>query len=77
MDENKCCDRRICITSYNMFRKLCLDRDVLKLNIIARSDLRADNIEFTTNAYRKVAYRQMALMGVLGKETEGFILHVW
>lgn len=69
VDENKCCDKRICITSYYMFKKLCLDRDVLKLNIIARSDLRADNMEFTTNAYRKAAYRQMALWkyGRLGR----------
>ena len=69
VDENKCCDRRICITSYYMFKKLCLGRNVLKLNIIARSDLRGHNIEFTTNAYRKAAYHQMALWeyGRLGK----------
>ncbi len=60
-DENKCCGRRVCITSYVMFKKLCLDRDVLKLNIVARCDLRADNMEFSTNAFRKAAYRQMVL----------------
>ncbi|XP_065068396.1 uncharacterized protein LOC135693758 [Rhopilema esculentum] len=60
-EENKCCKRTICVTSYYMFKKLCLDRDVLKLNITARCDLRADHMTFTMNSFRKAAYRQFAL----------------
>ena len=68
-EENKCCKRAICITSYHMFKKLCLDRDVLKLNITARCDLRADQMTFTMNSFRKAAYRQFALWkyGRLGR----------
>eukprot|EP00112_Aurelia_sp_Birch-Aquarium-sp1_P017037 Seg3914.1 transcript_id=Seg3914.1/GoldUCD/mRNA.D3Y31 product="hypothetical protein" protein_id=Seg3914.1/GoldUCD/D3Y31 len=68
-DENKCCGRKICITSYYMYRKLCLDADVLKLNITARCDLRADPMDYSMNAFRKAAYRQFALwkFGHLGR----------
>ncbi len=68
-DENKCCNRKLCVTSYYMFKKLCLDRDYCKLNIIARCDMRADNMEFTMNAFRKAGYRQFPLwkFGRLGK----------
>ena len=30
-EENKCCRRRECITSYELFQNLCLDRHVLEL----------------------------------------------
>ena len=42
-------------------QKICLDRDVLKLQILARSDMRAEPIEFSMNSYRKAAYQQYAL----------------
>ena len=60
-EERKCCGRRICVTSYYMFKKICLDRDVLRMQILARSDMRAEPIEFNTNLYRKAAYQQYAL----------------
>eukprot|EP00112_Aurelia_sp_Birch-Aquarium-sp1_P015922 Seg3567.1 transcript_id=Seg3567.1/GoldUCD/mRNA.D3Y31 product="P2X purinoceptor 7" protein_id=Seg3567.1/GoldUCD/D3Y31 len=68
-EENKCCGRKVCVTSYYMFRKLCLDRDVLRLNITARCDIRAENMDFTMNAFRKAGYRQFTLWkyGRLGK----------
>ena len=68
-DHNKCCGRKICITSYYMFKKLCLDRDVLKFNIRARCDIRAEGMDFSMNAFRKASYRQFALWkyGHLGK----------
>lgn len=61
VDENKCCGKRICLTSYQIFKKIILDRDVLRLHIMARSDIRAVPMEFTTNAYRKAAYQQYSL----------------
>ena len=69
-EHNKCCNRKTCVTSYQMFRKLCLDRDVLQLNITARADLRADDLNFNTNSFRKAAYRQFALWkyGRLGRD---------
>ena len=60
-EDRKCCGRRICVTSYYTFKKICLDRDVLKMQILARSDMRAEPIEFSTNSYRKAAYQQYAL----------------
>ena len=41
--------------------KICLDRDVLKMQIVARSDMRPEPIEISTNSYRKAAYQQYAL----------------
>ncbi|XP_065054976.1 P2X purinoceptor 7-like [Rhopilema esculentum] len=67
--ENKCCDRKVCVTAYRMFGKLCLDRDVLQLNITARCDIRADPMDFSMNSFRKAAYRQFTLWkyGRLGR----------
>ena len=50
-DEEKCCNRKKCVTSYAMFKKICLDKDVLVMNIRARCDVRADDIQYTTNNY--------------------------
>eukprot|EP00795_Rhopilema_esculentum_P007940 gene7940-13830_t len=36
-EENKCCGRVICVTSYQLFNKICIDRDVLKLQIMANT----------------------------------------
>ena len=41
-DENKCCRRRDCITSYELFSNLCTDRHVLELAIRARCDIRVE-----------------------------------
>ena len=59
-DENKCCGRALCVTSYQVFNKTCIDRDVLKLQIMAKCDLHAEPMEFTMNAYRKAGYQQFA-----------------
>lgn len=40
--ENVCCRKRTCVTSYVMFNNICLDRGVLELAIRARCDIRAD-----------------------------------
>ena len=67
--EQKCCTLRNCITSYELFQNLCLDRNVLEVAIKARCDMRADDLDFSTNSFRKAAYRQYILWryGRLGK----------
>ena len=68
-DHNKCCERVVCVTSYQIFRKICIDRDILKLQIMARCDLQAELMDFTTNSMRKAAYQQFVLWkhGRLGR----------
>ncbi len=68
-DHNKCCNRVICVTSYQIFRKICIDKDVLRLQIMARCDMRAEPMEFSTNSLRKAAYQQFVLWkyGRLGR----------
>ena len=68
-EENKCCGKRACVTSYEMFRNVVLDREVLNIAIRARCDIRAEVAEFEMNSYRKAAYRQYILWkyGKLGK----------
>eukprot|EP00112_Aurelia_sp_Birch-Aquarium-sp1_P022818 Seg6569.1 transcript_id=Seg6569.1/GoldUCD/mRNA.D3Y31 product="hypothetical protein" protein_id=Seg6569.1/GoldUCD/D3Y31 len=36
--ERKCCDRKTCVTSYKLFSKICLDRDVLLIAIKSRNE---------------------------------------
>ena len=57
-EENKCCGKRLCVTSYQTFRDGCINRHALELAIKSRSDMRVEQFEFTTNDYRKAAYRQ-------------------
>lgn len=61
--------RGSCVTSYEMFRNVVLDREVLNIAIRARSDIRAEVADFEMNSYRKAAYRQYILWkyGKLGK----------
>lgn len=67
--ENVCCRKRTCVTSYVMFHTNCLDRGVLELAIRARCDIRADLPDYSTQSYRKAAYRQYTLWkyGKLGR----------
>eukprot|EP00112_Aurelia_sp_Birch-Aquarium-sp1_P021805 Seg596.8 transcript_id=Seg596.8/GoldUCD/mRNA.D3Y31 product="P2X purinoceptor 7" protein_id=Seg596.8/GoldUCD/D3Y31 len=60
-EERKCCGKVRCLSSYHVFQKVCLDRDVLEVHIKAHADHYAENIEFTTNAFRKAAYRQFIM----------------
>jgi len=52
-----------------MFNTVCLDREVLQLAIRARCDIRADDPDYSTQSYRKAAYRQYTLWkyGEIGK----------
>lgn len=68
-EENKCCKRRECNTSYELFQNLCIDRHVLELAIRARCDIRVEPLDFSMSSFRKAAYRQFILWehGYLGK----------
>ena len=67
--ENVCYQKRTCVTSYVMFNTTCLDREVLQLAIRARCDIHADEPDYSTQSYRKAAYRQYTLWkyGKLGR----------
>ena len=67
--ENVCCRKGTCVTSYEMFNTTWLDREVLQLAIRARCDIRADEPNYSTQSYRKAAYRQYTLWkyGNLGR----------
>ena len=60
-EENKCCGKITCVTSYATFRNVCTDRDVLIMAIRARCDIRADEMDYSMNSFRKAAYRQYIL----------------
>lgn len=60
-EENKCCRNRSCVASYEMFRNIVLDKEVLTIGIRARCDIRAEDAEFEMNSYRKAVYRQYIL----------------
>ena len=49
------------VTSYSMFANVCLDREVLNLAIRSRCDIRAEEPDYSSNSYRKAAYRQYCL----------------
>ena len=67
--ENLCCKRVTCLTSYMAFSNICLDRDILEICIKARSDIQAEEFNFSMESFRKAAYRQFALWryGKLGR----------
>ena len=67
--ENKCCRQRNCITLISRFAKICLDPDVLELCIRNTGDIRNDQEDNSTRAFRKAGYRQFVLArhGHLGK----------
>ena len=68
-EENVCCGKRTCVTSFRMYENVCLDREVLVLAIRARFDIRAEEPDYSSNFFRKAAYRQYCLWkyGKLGK----------
>ncbi|KAJ7381449.1 hypothetical protein OS493_001586 [Desmophyllum pertusum] len=45
--ENKCCQQREYVTSYELFDHLCVDRHVLELAIRARCDIRVEPHHFS------------------------------
>ena len=67
--ENVCCRQRHCVTREEFFRSAVLDMSVLSIAIVNRSDVFADDPEYTPSSYRKAAYRQWILWqhGYLGR----------
>ena len=55
-EENKCCGKIRCLTSYATFRNICIDREVLIMAIRSRLTL-----GLRTNGFRKAAYRQFII----------------
>ena len=58
------------MTSYELFRNICIDREMLTVAIRARCDIRVEEPDYTSNSFRKAAYRQFILwrFGKLGRE---------
>ena len=67
--ENLCCQKPTCITSYTSFCNICLDCEILEVCIKATCDIRVEEFNFTMESFRKAAYRQYALWayGKLGQ----------
>lgn len=59
--ENLCCERINCITRFQVFNNICLDRDIFKVCIKACCDIRADDFNFSMESFQKAAYRQYIL----------------
>ena len=57
-EENRCCKKIRCVKSFTTFQNTCTDRDVLVMAIRARCDIRAEEPDYSTNSFRKAAYRQ-------------------
>ena len=53
--ENVCCKRVTCITRFQAFNNICLDRDILEVCIKSRCDIRADEFNFSMESFRKAA----------------------
>jgi len=67
--ENVCCRKRPCVTTQEFFESAVLDMNVLSIAIVNRSDVFADDPDFSPSSYRKAAYRQWILRnhGYLGR----------
>lgn len=68
-EEDKCCGKRVCVTSYELFQNICIDREVLTVAVRARCDIRVEEPDYSSNSFRKAAYRQFILwrFGKLGR----------
>ena len=57
-EENNCCGKITSVTSFLTFRNVRTDIEVLIMAIWARCDIRADEIDYSMNIFRKTAYGQ-------------------
>ena len=64
-----CCRKRPCVTTQEFFESAVLDMNVLSIAIVNRSDVYADDPDYSPSSYRKAAYRQWILWnyGYLGR----------
>ena len=51
-EENKCCGKRKCITSCQVFHEAILNRNVLEIAMKTRYDMYVETFEFTTNEWK-------------------------
>ena len=67
--ERLCCKMRPCITTTDAFHDTCLNRNVLSVCILDRSDFYGDVVDFSPASFRKAAYRQYIMFshGYLGR----------
>ena len=67
--ENVCCRKQTCVTAQDFFQLAVLDMNVLSIAIVNRSDVFADDPDYSPSSYRKAAYRQWILWqhGYLGR----------
>ena len=61
--KNKCCQRRVCIISYELFNNLCIDRHVLGLAIRSRRDARVEPLDFSMPQFQKSCVQAVCFMG--------------
>ena len=60
-DENKCCRQSSCVTLQPCLQNLVLDREALSLAIVGQIDTLVDRMDFNSEGYCFVAYRQYIL----------------
>ena len=67
--ENVCCRKRPCVTAQDFFQSAVLDMNILSISIVNRSDVFADDPDYSPSSYRKAACRQWILWqhGYLGR----------
>ena len=69
-EENKCCRQRDCVTNSSAFDSLVLNCKTLNIAIIHRSNFFVSTPDYTSQSYRKAAYRQFIIWkyGHLGSQ---------
>ena len=67
--ERVCCKMRPCITTTDALHDTCLNRNVLSVCILDRSDFYGDVVDFSPASFRRAAYRQYIMFshGYLGR----------
>ena len=69
LEENVCCRSNPCITTTESFETIVVNRDILSVAIVHRSDVYSEDPEYASTDYRKAAYRQWTMWrcGYLGR----------
>ena len=52
--ENVCCRKSPCVTTLEFFQSAVLDMNVLSISIVNRSDVFADDPDYSPSGYRKL-----------------------